>query len=209
VHDNVVANIPCDGLNLATVNANTGYVKVYNNVVRHAGAGPDLGGQNATCLNTNANGSPTNSVQVFNNTFYDCGALGSTDSGIISPFVPTSFTNNIMVALGSEPYVTSSAGTARITGSNNLYFGGGNGPSNTTGNINADPLFVAAGNDFHLQVSSPVVDAGAAMPGLTMDISGVSRPQGAGYDIGAYEYFSGGSTVQKPNPPTNLTVAVQ
>ena len=209
VHDNLVVNIPCDGINLATVNANTGYVKVYNNVVRHAGAGPDQGGQNATCLNTNANASPSTPVQVFNNTFYDCGALGSSDSGIASPFIPTNFINNIIDATGSEPYFTSAAGSAHATGSNNLYFGRGNGPTQTTGNINADPLFVSAGTDFHLQASSPAVDAGTTMSALMLDIAGVSRPQGAAYDIGAYEQFAGGSTVQRPNPPTNLNIVVR
>src|SRR5262249_30848580 len=53
----------------------------------------------------------------------------------------------------------------------------------------SDPRFVdAAGADFHLQPTSPAIDAGAAVSDVRTDFDGVSRPQGAAYDIGAYEY---------------------
>ena len=42
-------------------------------------------------------------------------------------------------------------------------------------------------SDFHLQSSSPAIDAGTNV-GLTSDYDGVSVPRGAGYEIGAYEY---------------------
>jgi parallel beta-helix repeat protein len=51
-----------------------------------------------------------------------------------------------------------------------------------------DPLFVnSAGADFHLAYTSPGVDAGTALSDVLTDHDGVSRPQGFGYDIGAYE----------------------
>ena len=62
--------------------------------------------------------------------------------------------------------------------------------------ITSNPLFVnAAGGDFRTSSTSPVIDAGTTppigpdgKPLVTQDINGVSRPQGAAYDIGAYEY---------------------
>jgi len=52
-----------------------------------------------------------------------------------------------------------------------------------------DPLFVG-GDDFRLRTGSPCIDAGADT-GVYTDIVGVTRPQGAGFDIGAYEYVDG------------------
>ena len=88
--------------------------------------------------------------------------------------------------------------------------------------ISADPLFVnRAAINLHIQSGSPALDAAITISngnsykgyqvwnGRPLGQDGVSRPQGSGYDIGAYEYFAGGSTVQKPNPPTNLAVVVQ
>jgi len=41
--------------------------------------------------------------------------------------------------------------------------------------------------DFHLQGSSPAIDAGNNV-GVTSDFDGVQRPQGSAYDIGAFEF---------------------
>lgn len=62
------------------------------------------------------------------------------------------------------------------------------------------PRFVdAAQHDFHLQASSPAIDTGTAVAAVTTDVDGAPRPQGAGVDIGAYEY---GSAAPQPEPPT-------
>ena len=58
-----------------------------------------------------------------------------------------------------------------------------------TGNIATDPLFVdAANDDLRLTATSPCINIGTATGAPSTDILGVARPQGAGYDMGAYEY---------------------
>jgi predicted outer membrane repeat protein len=65
-----------------------------------------------------------------------------------------------------------------------------------TGNIDADPAFVSAG-DFHLQQGSPCIDAGSDSAGPTLDFDGITRvcldvsgnvAWDGCPDMGAYEY---------------------
>jgi hypothetical protein len=63
-------------------------------------------------------------------------------------------------------------------------------------------LFVnASGNDYRLSRTSPAIDHGATLADVPADLIGVARPQGAYYDIGAYE-FAG-----NPVAPQNLDEA--
>lgn len=57
------------------------------------------------------------------------------------------------------------------------------------GNIDADPLFVGE-EDYHLSALSPCIDTGTDA-GVYEDIDGQPRPIGAGFDMGADEYWSG------------------
>src|SRR5262249_16944847 len=52
-----------------------------------------------------------------------------------------------------------------------------------------NPNFIdSATGDFHLQGGSPAIDAGVTLIQAATDIVGTPRPQGAAYDIGAFEY---------------------
>ena len=55
------------------------------------------------------------------------------------------------------------------------------------GNIFDNPRFNSDGNDYHLSPSSPCIDTGLAV-NVFVDLEGTSRPQGEGYELGAYEF---------------------
>ena len=96
--------------------------------------------------------------------------------------------NTIVSGNGSDPTrQISAAGGVTYTCVNGADIAG-------EGNRNCDPLFKnAAEGDYSLQLSSLLRDAGTAIAAVTNDLAGVERPQGDGYDIGAYEYpFTGG-----------------
>lgn len=223
VHDNLIYNIRCDGINMATIAPQNGPVEVYNNVVFHAGTGPDYstqGPSSYTCIAspgiTNSGSPGTGTAQFYSNTLSDCSSRGtsggSTTQGAISvvngsPSV--AIHNNIIVTVSGDSggYLTSDSSSSLVSGSNNLCFGSGACPSSFgSGNISADPLFVLASSlNFQLLATSPAIGAGTSAKVSAYDHNGLIRP--ATPSIGAYE-FTSGTTAQRPNPPTGLTVTV-
>ena len=164
-----------------------------------------------------------NKVTIVNNTVFANGSsrmgggivLGTGDSpgGIVLD--DSIVSNNIVYnnpASGIVEYCYSGQnciGSRNIV-SNNLVYGNGGAISLrvgvATGTISADPLFVnyqAAGTsgDYHLKSSSPAIDRGTASNAPSIDMDGVTRPQGAGIDIGAYEFKSSTSTPPPTTPP--------
>lgn len=73
-------------------------------------------------------------------------------------------------------------------------------------NLILNPMFEnAQANDFRLKAESPAIDKGNTIQLISDDFSGNPRPQGSGYDIGAYEkFFEVGRT--PPATPQNVIV---
>ena len=234
IHDNLIHDDPCDGMNLATVDPSQGKVEVYNNLIYHVGSGPDpLDGEASySCIRvaqyTN-NGAPgTGTVEVYNNTLADCGShigtFGLAGAFDFSPgTVGVNIRNNIIYQNSGEFFNDSGSLPSGfpLTGSNNIWFGGSQViPTWSTNNITVDPLFANRSiNDFHLQSGSPAIGAAPIVNssnayknyppwqgGIAVDRDGLIRPSPS--SIGAYE-FTGGTPPQRPNPPTNLKVTVQ
>lgn len=91
----------------------------------------------------------------------------------------------------SFDYNLNFGGTAYITGIHDI-----NGK---------DPLFVNPSlniltADFRLKTDSPAIDSALSTQSPADDYIGNSRPQGAGYDIGAYEYVNSASPTLIPTP---------
>lgn len=195
VHDNLIHGQVCDGINFATIDPSKGPVLAWNNVIYSVGLGPDPpdGGSNYACISspgiTNSGAPGSGAAEWFNNTLFDCGARGGVDAGAVnvgagSPAVR--LRNNLVQLKPGENYIEPSASKPLISGSNNLWFGAGAAPANAGGK-NSDPRFInPAGFDFHPQPGSPAIDAGMNT-GISTDFDGRPRPQGAAFDIGAFE----------------------
>jgi len=153
--------------------------KIYNNVVyniRNSGSGS----AGIYLGLSNAFG-----AEVYNNTVYGNSASGVR---IDSPYSNAVVRNNISYQNAGGNYVNSGTNT---TASNNMF--------------STNPVFIdISKRDFGLQATSPAIDAGMVITMVKDDIVHAPRPQGATYDIGAYEY--GGSQASPPAAPTNVRV---
>lgn len=130
---------------------------------------------------------------IYNNTFYQNAyneiKAGSTNSVIKNNLFIGYSTNTT----GDTALAAALTGTDanyndyyNVTTTSNSIGGGAN-------SITSDPLLVNptavsfVATNFGLQSSSPAINAGTNT-GVTPDLAGVSRPQGAAFDLGAYEY---------------------
>lgn len=122
---------------------------------------------------------------------------------------------------GNKYGIDVGAGSLNAQVKNNILYQNGTGISNTgTGttfaanlcstaglgcSIVGDPRFSnAAAFDFRILAGSPAIDVGTQLGVVAEDFARIRRPQGAGYDVGAYEVGGGGVDTVAPAPPTNV-----
>ncbi|HSD84488.1 MAG TPA: right-handed parallel beta-helix repeat-containing protein [Anaerolineae bacterium] len=68
----------------------------------------------------------------------------------------------------------------------------------------ADQLFVnPVVNNYHLKTGSPALDRGTSLPDVPADLEGQPRPQGSGWDIGAFEFQP---AIKLNGAPANQTI---
>jgi hypothetical protein len=138
-----------------------------------------------------------NAVVVANNTVINSGingiVIGAGDS-------PGGVTNNHSMVVNNIAIQSGNYGIQEFgqTGSgnqflNNLVSANPNGgisiqTGSASGTVLATPAFVNRGQgDYHLSSGSPGIDSGTPTSAPSNDINGGARPQGSGFDIGAYE----------------------
>src|SRR6185295_18632447 len=158
-----------------------------------------------------------NHVNIVNNTVFSNNSGGITVGGgdFVRSQGPADYVkveNNIVYDnrnYGIDEY--GATGTHNVY-TNNLVYGNGTNFSLqhglvATNTISAAPKFVnylaTGGGDYHLAAGSVAIDAGTSSGAPKTDLDGHARPQGAGYDIGAYEYAS--TTSATPAPTTSGT----
>ena len=234
IHDNDIADVNGSGINMATVNpgACAAPTTIYNNIIHHTGIerasdGGEDDYHSAISAPGYQSGSPTGTVEITNNTLYDCSAILSTYgsgenlSGCIttnSSLTGMTFNleNNLIIqpaytyTSSYNPYFSTTSGT--ITGKNNLFSSGGTpGATSPAASVTNLPVPTNPGitdaadgswTNYELTAGSAAVGAGAE-DGNTplLDFTGDTLPNPPA--IGALE-LQGNS----PPPPTDYTLAI-
>jgi len=190
VYQNIVHEC---GAGISVASENGGLLenlRIYNNVVYHNRAnGLEIGAWGEPGVTMH----PVHNITFINNTLYHNGnnnwgggiQLENPDaSGIV--IRNNIFSQNLLFQISNE-----SSGE-NLTVDHNLlhnYTREYEYEIRGTDCVEGDPEFVGPlGADFHLRHSSPAIDQGSSTNAPSADYDGNQRPQGAGYDIGAYEY---------------------
>ena len=208
LHDNWVHDTTRQGVVFGGEGGDQNYsfidtVYIYNNIINNSGDNDpvlQMGG-------SYGNGKFGGNYHVYNNIFdgsnndayptlhigYDLDHLYLQNNIIIG--VPN--THNYINYFPSDDPIP----TNHVTADHNLYYGAGANKKPDWDNSsldNVNPLFITSPQtnypDFQLQSTSPAINSGTNIATVVKDFLNISRPQGAAYDIGAYEYTDNSSS---------------
>jgi Right handed beta helix region len=165
-------------------------VHVYGNLVFNNASGPGL--------LLGADLGNDNTLRIYHNTFFNAPVLVAPSAARFPVF---EFRNNIVYATAGVPLTESgrfslhsnnlffAAGGATLVRSAGRSYGSANLAAYEPSAIAADPMFIDPRvGKLALRAGSPALDRAAALPEpYNRALNALSRPQGAGADIGAYE----------------------
>jgi hypothetical protein len=137
---------------------------------------------------------PMKEVTIVNNTFYNNGG-GSWGGGIVveNPDADSIVVRNNICSQNLQFQILVEDAGADLIVDHNLIDGFMSYPGEIWGSdsVAGDPEFVnPTSADFRLQGNSPAIDKGSSEDAPAEDFDGNMRPQGSGFDIGAFEYGS-------------------
>jgi hypothetical protein len=164
-YNNLIKNAPGNGIIVLGLGDNV----VFNNYIINSG---DNG------IFADSRYTPGPGFQFINNTIV---APASDGIKLDSEIIPmNTVINNVIINPGSGTAVFKKSNDVKITVSSNY----------VNKDINTCEFTNYNGDDFHLQPSSPLINAGTNVLsyGISFDYYNTARPSGNGFDIGATEY---------------------
>ncbi len=192
VYQNKIINPRTLGISIASEMGNTGRdIHVYNNIIydMNKGQGSGIKVADHTDDNSTQMGRLEN-IYIYNNTVY-----GRAQQGIYvnHPLIKNIvIRNNISVNNWIQIKIKEDVGidVNEVIIENNLSWGYAQSGDFGINAIKEDPQFVDLENgNLQLKSTSPAIDKGTSNGAPKTDFKGTLRPQGNGYDIGAYEYI--------------------
>jgi aspartyl/asparaginyl beta-hydroxylase (cupin superfamily) len=205
------------GIYIDARNDDSSNIDIYNNITHDNAYGIDLSDENGDATLSDINiynnliynnylcgfilplgyGNETYNFTFINNTLYGNATSSNSEIKIIpsSSFLSSCvIRNNIIHGTKSGIYAIYYPDYANggITIDHNLFYNSAgsfsSGSKQGTNAITENPLFSNVGTyDFHILTGSPVKDVGSTTYAPDTDYDSNTRPQGSGYDIGAYE----------------------
>jgi hypothetical protein len=171
----VYNNFVKDGLGRGIADKGRGGNKIYNNVIVNAGGG--YTGVDGSGIQIGHSTPGATGLSIWNNTIINPHTAGISIARTASGF---RVQNNLIVKPGTgyKPIYLKEGAQASVS-------------HNLISQTFAEVHFTAPRtDDYSLAPDSPAVDAGVDLraDGIRTDYLGRPRPQGAGFDIGAYEY---------------------
>jgi hypothetical protein len=140
-------------------------------------------------------------VKIYNNTIHNASSycISSASGSTVE------IRNNVCLGNNGNGAQTSLSGT--ITSTNNAYSGTWGGTCNSClGGLSSNAFVNMAGGNYVPSTSSMLVDAAMPLTSFNDDFFGISRSQGLGWDIGAYEQTATGGNTTPPSAPTGLQI---
>ena len=172
---------------------------IYGNGIRNTGANGTNNANftiknNSIYLDATSNNATTHYYAItLNSAAYDFGTGGLNNNNYyINAANPQLFTGGLASVAGAAT-TTEFATLANWQGALTI-------PQDAN-SIQANPLYASITSDLHISSASPNIDAGTTIAGVTDDIDGQVRPNGAAYDIGADEFYPAPGVLQF-NPTT-------
>ncbi len=190
-HDiEVYANLvfDCAGFGFAVATENGGLledVRLFDNVAW----GNEHGGFAVAGWGVEGEAHAMARIALVNNTAWGNGGTDGWGPGIWldNPEAEDVLLRNNLLSENGHAQIEVASEPDGLTVDHNLLFGAP-GPDDFPGSVLDDPLLADPdAADFHLLPGSPAVDAGSDVDAPDADFDGVGRPQGAGFDIGAFE----------------------
>lgn len=197
IFNNVVHDIASTAIAVGSEYGGTNEnIRIYNNII-YNNARDGIGIFDYAWQGGPGHGSLRN-ISIMNNVIYNNGLKPDIANGgifVIDTAVQKVVIRNNILSKNQEYQIMTPSGSAEVTVDHNLVEGHVDwdwGTWKTTRGadyVSGDPQFINVANaDFHLNKTSPAIDNGSSINAPNVDFDGNSRPQGAGYDIGALEY---------------------